>query len=121
MTTEQYNALEEELRKKGYGKFKSSYQHEDFGWYKTVLPSNSREDSPPYQIEFAVYDYTEQKNIRRLDDCHNYDVKVFLFIEGSALGLSCRWLSVEEIEKKAESLYRTFEKNIRTPIRDRWI
>ena len=116
MTKEQYNILAAELEKRGYKKYHNGLSNEDYGWFKSPIPRKSEWDNSPYQIEFAVWEYTNYKRLMNVDDCPDYGLSVVILVSTDKIDridmkLSYKNQSIDYIENIAASFYEWCENN----------
>lgn len=118
MTKEQYNILAAELEKRGYKKYHNGHANESYGWFKSPIPRKSEWNNSPYQIEFAVWDYSDIKNGRSIEGCPDYGIGVTILVSTDKidrvdLDLSYENQSIDDIEKIAASFYEWCENNLK--------
>lgn len=116
MTKEQYNILSAELEKRGYKKYLNGHSNESYGWFKSPIPRKSEWNNSPYQIEFAVWDYTDYKRLMNVDDCPDYGLSVVVLvstekIDRADMELSYKNQSIDDVERIAASFYEWCENN----------
>lgn len=116
MTKEQYNLLAAELQKRGYKKYHNGHANENYGWFKSPIPRKHDWNNSPYQIEFAVWDYTDYKKSRNIEGFPDYGITVAILVSTDKidrvdLDLSYENQSIDEIEKIAASFYEWCENN----------
>ena len=116
MTKEQYNILASELEKRGYKKYNNGHANENYGWFKSPIPRKHDWNHSPYQIEFAVWDYTDIKNSRNIEGFPDYGVSVAILVSTDKidrvdLDLLYENQSIDEIEMIAASFYEWCENN----------
>ena len=115
MKKEQYNILTTELQKRGYKKYHNGHSNESYGWFKSPIPRSDWNNSP-YQIEFAVWDYTDYKKSRNDDSFPDYGVTVAILVSTDKIDridmeLSYKNQPIDDIEKIASSFYEWCENN----------
>ena len=116
MTKEQYNLLAAELQKRGYKKYHNGHANEDYGWFKSPIPCKSEWNNSPYQIEFAVWDYTDYKKSRNDDRFPDYGITVAILVSTDKIDridieVSYENQSINDIERIAASFYEWCENN----------
>lgn len=116
MTKEQYNILAAELKRRGYKKYNNGHANENYGWFKSPIPRKHDWNNSPYQIEFAVWDYTDIKNSRNIEGFPDYGVSVAILVSTDKidrvdLDLLYENQSIDEIEMIAASFYEWCENN----------
>lgn len=114
MTTEEYKAFENQLRKYGYRKWNGNISNEDFYWCKgfEYYEDEDGDRQCSYQILFKVWD---NRKYDRVPDNSKFGVAVTVLISQNHrtdLDFGRPLYYIPDIEQKAQSFYEWAQKNM---------
>jgi hypothetical protein len=107
MTTQEYQAYEQSLIKRGYKKQTYSYCYEDYSYYK-AFREDEEQDRPSYQVIVRVYDMNKYGE-DRIDLMFVADVSRHTD-ESLEFTLNHTSIPIQEFEKKAKAFYEFVKK-----------